>query len=132
MTAALHAEGLNTFYGKSHILHDVGLTVAEGQITTLLGRNGAGKSTTLRSLVGLTPPRSGQVSLFGKDITGQPPYRIAAAGVGFVPEGRKVFANLTVDENLRVPLERPGPYTIEHVYDLFPRLRGRAHELGGQ
>ena len=68
--SALTAEGLNTYYGKSHILHDVGLTVAEGQITTLLGRNGAGKSTTLRSLVGLTPPRSGRVSLFGKDITG--------------------------------------------------------------
>jgi len=129
---ALTAEGLNTYYGKSHILHDVGLTVAEGQITTLLGRNGAGKSTTLRSLVGLTPPRSGQVSLFGKDITGQPPYRIAAAGVGFVPEGRKVFANLTVDENLRVPLERPGPYDLAQVYRLFPRLQERKQNLGRQ
>ncbi|HVY18121.1 MAG TPA: ATP-binding cassette domain-containing protein, partial [Rhodopila sp.] len=80
--SALTAEGLNTYYGKSHILHDVGLTVAEGRITTLLGRNGAGKTTTLRSLVGLTPPRSGRVTLFGRDITGLPPYRIAAAGVG--------------------------------------------------
>src|SRR6195256_3968179 len=113
--SALTAEGLNTYYGKSHILHDVGLTVAEGQITTLLGRNGAGKSTTLRSLVGLTPPRSGRVVLFGKDITGQAPSRIAASGVGFVPEGRRVFANLTVDENLRVPIERPGPYNIDRV-----------------
>jgi branched-chain amino acid transport system ATP-binding protein len=130
--SALTAEGLNTYYGKSHILHDVGLTVAEGQITTLLGRNGAGKSTTLRSLVGLTPPRSGRVSLFGTDITGQPPYRIAAAGVGFVPEGRRVFANLTVDENLRVPIERPGPYDIERVYKLFPRLRERKQNLGRQ
>jgi branched-chain amino acid transport system ATP-binding protein len=130
--SALHAEGLNTFYGKSHILHDVGITVAEGQITTLLGRNGAGKSTTLRSLVGLTPPRSGRVSLFGQDITGWPPYRIAAAGVGFVPEGRKVFANLTVDENLRVPIERPGPYTLEAVYKLFPRLGERKQNLGRQ
>src|SRR6201994_1227400 len=129
---ALTAEGLNTYYGKSHILHDVGLTVAEGQITTLLGRNGAGKSTTLRSLVGLTPPRSGQVRLFGKDIPGQPPYRIAAAGVGFVPEGRKVFANLTVDENLRVPLERPGPYDLAQVYRLFPRLQERKQNLGRQ
>src|SRR6202007_2809613 len=84
--SALTAEGLNTYYGKSHILHDVGLTVAEGQITTLLGRNGAGKSTTLRSLVGLTPPRAGRVVLFGKEITGHAPYRIAASGVGFVPE----------------------------------------------
>jgi branched-chain amino acid transport system ATP-binding protein len=130
--SALTAEGLNTYYGKSHILHDVGLTVAEGQITTLLGRNGAGKSTTLRSLVGLTPPRSGRVTLFGKDITGQPPYRIAASGVGFVPEGRKVFANLTVDENLRVPIERPGPYDLEHVYTLFPRLAERKQNLGRQ
>jgi branched-chain amino acid transport system ATP-binding protein len=129
---ALTAEGLNTYYGKSHILHDVGLTVAEGQITTLLGRNGAGKSTTLRSLVGLTPPRSGRVTLFGKDITGQPPYRIAASGVGYVPEGRRVFANLTVDENLRVPIERPGPYDIERVYRLFPRLGERKQNLGRQ
>ncbi len=130
--SALTAEGLNTYYGKSHILHDVGLTVVEGQITTLLGRNGAGKSTTLRSIVGLTPPRSGRVTLFGRDITGQPPYRIAASGVGFVPEGRRVFANLTVDENLRVPLERPGPYDIERVYKLFPRLGERKSNLGRQ
>lgn len=130
--SALTAEGLNTYYGKSHILHDVSLTVAEGRITTLLGRNGAGKSTTLRSIVGLTPPRSGRVTLFGKDVTGQPPYRIAATGVGFVPEGRKVFANLTVDENLRVPLERPGPYDLARVYDLFPRLRQRKDNLGRQ
>jgi branched-chain amino acid transport system ATP-binding protein len=130
--SALEAEGLNTYYGKSHILHDVGLTVAEGQITTLLGRNGAGKTTTLRSLVGLTPPRSGHVSLFGKDITGLPPYRIAASGVGYVPEGRRVFANLTVDENLRVPIERPGPFDIERVYKLFPRLGERKQNLGRQ
>jgi branched-chain amino acid transport system ATP-binding protein len=130
--SALQAEGLNTYYGKSHILHGVGLTVAEGQITTLLGRNGAGKTTTLRSLVGLTPPRSGTVSLFGKDITGQPPYRIAAAGVGYVPEGRRVFANLTVDENLRVPIERPGPFDIDRVYKLFPRLGERRQNLGRQ
>ena len=72
MTPALQAEGLNTYYGKSHILHDVGLTVADGRITTLLGRNGAGKSTTLRSLMGLTPPRSGRVQIFGRDTTGLP------------------------------------------------------------
>jgi branched-chain amino acid transport system ATP-binding protein len=130
--SALTAEGLNTYYGKSHILHDVALTVAEGEITTLLGRNGAGKSTTLRSLVGLTPPRSGRVMLLGQDITGQPPYRIAAAGVGYVPEGRRVFANLTVDENLRVPIERPGPYDLHRVYQLFPRLNERKQNLGRQ
>ena len=130
--SALTAEGLNTYYGKSHILHDVGMTVAEGRITTLLGRNGAGKTTTLRSLVGLTPPRSGRVTLFGVDITGQPAYRIAASGVGYVPEGRRVFANLTVDENLRVPVERPGPYTIDRIYQLFPRLGERRQNLGRQ
>jgi branched-chain amino acid transport system ATP-binding protein len=130
--SALTAEGLNTYYGKSHILHDVGLTVAEGRITTLLGRNGAGKTTTLRSLVGLTPPRSGKVTLFGKNITGMPAYRIAASGVGYVPEGRKVFANLTVDENLRVPIERPGPFDIPRIYKLFPRLEERKTNLGRQ
>jgi len=129
---AMQAEGINTYHGKSHILHDVGLSVAEGQITTLLGRNGAGKTTTLRSLVGLTPPRSGRVLLFGTDITGQPPYRVAASGVGYVPEGRRVFANLTVDENLRVPIERPGLYTLDRVYQLFPRLGERKQNLGRQ
>ena len=129
---ALEAEGLNTFYGKSHILHDVGLTVAEGRITTLLGRNGAGKTTTLRSLVGLTPPRSGHVRVFGQETTRLPTYRIAAAGVGYVPEGRRIFANLTVDENLQVPIERPGPWTIERMYQLFPRLAERKQNRGRQ
>ena len=105
----LRADDIHAFYGKSHILHGVCLEVGEGEIVALLGRNGAGKTTTLRSLIGLTPPRLGRVMLFGRDVTGAPPYRIAAAGVGYVPEGRRVFANLTVDENLKVPVERPGP-----------------------
>ena len=130
--SALTAEGLNTYYGKSHILHDVSLDVAEGQITTLLGRNGAGKTTTLRSLVGLTPARAGRVTIFGRETTRLPPYRIAALGVGYVPEGRKIFPNLTVHDNLRVPLEQPGPWTIERVYALFPRLRERRQNLGRQ
>jgi len=129
---ALVAEGLNTYYGKSHILLDVGLEVPEGQITTLLGRNGAGKTTTLRSLMGLTPARTGRVSIFGRDTTRLPPYRIAALGVGYVPEGRKIFPNLTVHDNLRVPLERPGPWTIERAYELFPRLAERRGNLGRQ
>ncbi len=129
---ALEAHGLNTYYGKSHILHDVGLVVEEGKITTLLGRNGAGKSTTLRSLVNLTPPRTGQVRIFGTETTRLPTYRIAALGVGFVPEGRKIFPNLTVHDNLRVPLETPGPFTIERVYQLFPRLAERRNNLGRQ
>ncbi|MDQ2803593.1 MAG: ABC transporter ATP-binding protein [Pseudomonadota bacterium] len=130
--SALEAEGLNTFYGKSHILQDVGLTIAEGRITTLLGRNGAGKSTTLRSLVGLTPPRTGRVRIFGRETTRLPPYRVAALGVGYVPEGRKIFPNLTVHDNLRVPLERPGPWTIERAYELFPRLAERKLNRGRQ
>ncbi len=85
----------------------------EGEIVALLGRNGAGKTTTLRSLIGLTRPRTGKVAVFGADVTGFPPYRIAESGVGYVPEGRRIFANLTVDENLLVPVERPGPWTVQ-------------------
>ena len=105
---ALVAEGLHTYYGKSHILHGISLKVGEGKITTILGRNGAGKSTTLRSLVGLTPAREGKITVFGTETTKLPPYAIAEMGVGFVPEGRKIFANLTVEENLKVPVDRPG------------------------
>jgi len=128
----LEAQGLQTFYGKSHILHDVGLTVREGEMVALLGRNGAGKSTTLRSLTGLTPPRSGSIRILGQDTTGWPPYKVAALGVGFVPEGRRIFANLSVDENLRVPMERPGPWDIARVYALFPRLLERKDNKGRQ
>ena len=129
---ALEAQGLHTYYGKSHILHGVSLDVGEGEVVALLGRNGAGKSTTLRSLVGLTPPREGTVKLFGKDVTGWPPFRIAALGLGYVPEGRRIFGNLTVAENLQVPLERPGPWTIPKIYELFPRLAERAGNSGRQ
>jgi branched-chain amino acid transport system ATP-binding protein len=128
----LEAEGLHTYYGKSHILHGVSLNVAEGEIVTLLGRNGAGKSTTMRSLMGLTPAREGAVRIFGHATTHIPPYRIASLGVGFVPEGRRIFANLTVDENLKVPADRPGPWTIERVYELFPRLAQRKSNKGRQ
>jgi branched-chain amino acid transport system ATP-binding protein len=129
---ALEAEGLHTFYGKSHILHGVGLEVREGEIVTLLGRNGAGKSTTLRSLMGLTHARDGVVRVFGNATTTWPPFRIAALGVGYVPEGRRIFANLSVEENLKVPLERPGPWTIARVYELFPRLAQRKSNKGRQ
>ncbi len=129
---ALQVEGLNTFYGKSHILHDVSIDVAAGRITTLLGRNGAGKTTTLRSLVGLTPPRAGTVRIFGQEATRLPPFRIASLGVGYVPEGRKIFANLTVEENLLVPAARSGPWTIPRVFELFPRLAERRANRGRQ
>jgi len=128
----LAAEDLHTFYGKSHILHGVSLEVREGEIVTLLGRNGAGKTTTLRSLVGLTPPRNGVVRIFGHTTTAWPPYRIAALGVGYVPEGRHIFSNLTVEENLKVPLERPGPWTIARIHALFPRLAERRGNKGRQ
>ena len=114
---------------EAEVLHDVGLVAAEGKITTLLGRNGAGKTTTMKTLMGLVPARTGRVRVFGTETTRMPPYRIVALGVGYVPEGRRIFPNLTVDENLRVPLERPGPWTMERVYQLFPRpaaLRRRA------
>jgi branched-chain amino acid transport system ATP-binding protein len=128
----LAAEELHTYYGKSHILHGVGLDVREGEIVALLGRNGAGKSTTLRSLVGLTPPRSGRVRIFGEETTFWPPYRVAASGVGYVPEGRRIFANLTVEENLLVPAERTGAWSIARLYELFPRLAERRRNRGRQ
>ncbi|HEX7954345.1 MAG TPA: ABC transporter ATP-binding protein [Burkholderiales bacterium] len=129
---ALEVEGLHTFYGKSHILHDVTLRAAEGKITTLLGRNGAGKTTTLRSVMGLTPPRRGKVTVLGNETTRWPPFRIAALGVGFVPEGRRIFPNLTVEDNLRVPIVRPGPWTAARIFELFPRLGERKGNLGRQ
>jgi branched-chain amino acid transport system ATP-binding protein len=133
MTAfALRAEDLHTYYGKSHILHGVSLDVAEGKITALLGRNGAGKSTTLRSIMGLTAPREGRVTIFGKETTRWPPFRVAALGVGYVPEGRRIFPNLTVEENLKVPIERPGPWVIDRIYQLFPRLQERRLNKGRQ
>jgi branched-chain amino acid transport system ATP-binding protein len=132
MSAALTADGLHTYYGKSHILHGVSLEVPEGKITALLGRNGAGKTTTLRSLMGLTPPREGRITIFGNQTTRWPTYRIAAQGVGYVPEGRRIFANLSVEENLKVPLERDGPWTVERIYQIFPRLAERKLNRGRQ
>jgi branched-chain amino acid transport system ATP-binding protein len=128
----LEVRDLQTYYGKSHILHSVGLTVHDGRITALLGRNGAGKSTTMRSVMGLTPARSGSIRIAGQECVDWPPYRIAALGVGFVPEGRRVFANLTVDENLHVPRQCAGPWTVKRVYELFPRLAERKSNLGRQ
>jgi len=128
----LEADGVHTYYGKSHILHGVSLNLQEGEIVTLLGRNGAGKTTTLRSIVGLTPAREGAVRILGKTTTHWPPYAIAALGVGYVPEGRRIFGNLTVEENLKVPLERPGHWTIPKIFELFPRLAERRRNKGRQ
>ncbi len=129
---ALQAEGLQTYYGKSHILRGVTIEVREGEIVALLGRNGAGKTTTLRSLIGLTPPREGTVRFFGADVTGSPPYKLAAMGIGYVPEGQRIFTNLTVEENLMVPVERLGSWTIPRVYEVFPRLAQRRFNKGSQ
>jgi branched-chain amino acid transport system ATP-binding protein len=130
--AVLEVKDLHAHYGKSHILHGVSLEVREGELITLLGRNGAGKTTTMRALMGLNRSVQGTVRMFGKDTLGWPAFRIAEAGVGYVPEGRKIFANLTVDENLRVPIDRPGPFTIDRVYQLFPRLAERKTNKGRQ
>ena len=132
MSNVLEVKDLHAHYGKSHILHGVTLEVREGELVTLLGRNGAGKTTTMRALMGLNRSVQGTVRMFGKDTLGWPAFRIAEAGVGYVPEGRKIFANLTVDENLRVPVDRPGPFNVERVYQLFPRLAERKTNKGRQ
>jgi branched-chain amino acid transport system ATP-binding protein len=129
---AIEVTGLNTFYGKSHILHDVALAAAEGSVTTLLGRNGAGKTTIMRSIMGLTPSRSGSIKVFGAEAARLPPYRIARMRVGYVPEGRRVFPNLTVEDNLKVPQGHAGPFDIPRIYRLFPRLEQRKMNRGRQ
>jgi branched-chain amino acid transport system ATP-binding protein len=128
----LEARDVHAFYGKSHILHGVSLRLDEGEIVTVLGRNGAGKTTTMRSLMGLTAVREGSVRMLGEDTTRWPAYRIARLGVGYVPEGRKIFGNLTVLENLTVPEARTGPWTVDRVFKLFPRLGERKTQLGRQ
>jgi branched-chain amino acid transport system ATP-binding protein len=133
----LEARELETFYGESQVLFGMSLAVGEGELATLLGRNGMGKTTTVRSIMGLTPPRRGQVAFAGGDITGQPAYRIAQAGIGLVPEGRQVFPNLTLCENLVATARAANghggaAWTLERVYDLFPVLRERQASYGNQ
>ena len=131
MTALLEATDLHTFYGASHVLHGVSFSIAQGETVTLMGRNGMGKTTTIRSVLGLTPPRSGEVRVRGNVVTGWPAHRIAAQGIGLVPEGRGIFPTLTVTENLRIA-QRPGAWTEERALALFPRLRQRLTHLGSQ
>ncbi|WP_026439357.1 ABC transporter ATP-binding protein [Acidocella facilis] len=132
MSAVLEIDGVHTYYGKSHILHGVSLKVEEGELVALLGRNGAGKTTTMRSVMSLTPPKAGSVKLFGRDLTRASPHKIAVSGVGYVPEGRKIFGHMSVHENLQVPPEISGPWNIETVYELFPRLYERRASKGGR
>jgi branched-chain amino acid transport system ATP-binding protein len=138
--ALLELRNVETYYGESHVLFDLSLDVDGGEVTCLLGRNGAGKTTTVRSIIGLTPPRSGRVALRGQDLAGLPPYRIARLGIGFVPEDRRIFPNLTVAENLEVARRTWGagrdgagapPWTAQRVFELFPILAERRRQLGG-
>jgi branched-chain amino acid transport system ATP-binding protein len=128
----LKVEGLETAYGLSQVLFGVSLDIAEGEVVTLLGRNGMGKTTTVLSIMGVVKPRGGQVHMEGKVISGLPSYRVAKAGLGLVPEGRQVFPNLTVRENLVATASRRGPWTLERVYGLFPNLRERQANFGNQ
>ena len=126
----LAVEALQTFYGKSHVLRDVSFAVPAGGITVLLGRNGAGKTTAIRSIVGFTPPRAGRVLLDGRPIQGWPAHRIARSGLALVPQGRRIFSPLSVRENLLLGARAPG-FTLERVFALFPRLREREQQPGG-
>ncbi len=131
----LEVQGINTYYGLSHILFDVSLQVDKGEVVVLLGRNGAGKTTTMRSVMGLTPPKKGFVKFKGLDITGLPPYKVARIGIGFVPEDRRVFPDLTVHANLDVgrkaAADSTGRWTFERVYELFPRLKELSKRRSG-
>ena len=129
----LAVEDIYTYYGLSQVLFGVTLQVGRGECVCLLGRNGVGKTTTMRSIMGLTPPRRGRVVWKGRDIAGRPSYQIARAGIGFIPEDRRIFADLTVWENLDVASRgaRNGGWTVERVFGLFPKLRELQGRQGG-
>lgn len=134
MTSLLGVENIYTSYGLSRVLFGISLEIAAGECVCLLGRNGVGKTTTMRSIMGLTPPSSGRVLWRGRDIAGWAPHRVARAGIGFVPEDRRIFAELSVWENLEVgarAARRPGYWTIATVGELFPVLRERRSQRGG-
>ena len=134
MPALLSVEDIHTFIGQSHILEGVSLQVDQGSITALLGRNGAGKTTTLKSILGLTPPRSGRVVFDGQTLNGRRTFDIASLGIGFVPEHRAIFRDLTVEENLRIAERRKGDLArkADFIYGLFPDLKRLAKLKGGQ
>ncbi|HKA61417.1 MAG TPA: ABC transporter ATP-binding protein [Methylomirabilota bacterium] len=126
----LDVETIHTYYGDSHVLHGVSLRVSAGEAVALLGRNGAGKTTTIRSIVGFTPPRTGRVVFEGQPIERWPSYRVARHGLALVPQGRRIFAPLSVRENLLLGARAQG-WTLERVFALFPRLREREGQAGG-
>lgn len=130
----LTVERLQNAYGASRVLFDISFEVREGEVVTLLGRNGMGKTTTIKSVFGLLPPRGGRIMIDGRDMTGAAPYRIAGTGLGLVPEGRQIFPNLSVEENL-VATSRKGRsarWSLDRVYDMFPRLKERKGNMGDQ
>ncbi|MAO26789.1 ABC transporter ATP-binding protein [Roseovarius sp.] len=132
----LSVENLRAAYGESQVLFGVSLDVNEGEVVTLLGRNGMGKTTTVNTVFGLLKPRDGRVSVDGIDLTGAEPHRVAEAGLGLVPEGRQIFPTLTVTENLIATARARGPgpakWTLERIFDLFPRLKERRRNMGNQ
>ena len=131
----LSVENINTFYGLSHILFDVSLHVNQGEVVVLLGRNGAGKTTTMLSIMGLNPPKTGTIIYKGEDITGLAPFKVARAGIGFVPEDRRIFPDITVLGNLDVGLKASktnnNKWTLERIYQLFPVLKDFSNRHGG-
>ena len=127
----LHIEDLHAWYGESHILHGVNLTVNEGEVVTLLGRNGAGRTTTLRAIVGMTGARKGAVKINGQDVLKLAPHKVASLGVGYCPEERGIFSSLTAEENLMLPpVIAPGGMSVEEIYTMFPNLQERASSPG--
>jgi branched-chain amino acid transport system ATP-binding protein len=129
--ALLRVRGLQAYYGESHILHGVEVEVAEGEVVTLLGRNGAGRTTTLRATLGLVAHRSGSVQIYGRETIGLPPHRIARLGVGYCPEERGIYASLSAEENLLLPpVIRAGGLSLEEIYALFPNLEERRAAQG--
>jgi branched-chain amino acid transport system ATP-binding protein len=132
----LHVTGLSAHYGRAHILDDVALEAGAGEVVVLLGRNGAGKSTTMKAIMGLVPPSAGSIRFLGQEIAGREPFEIARRGLGYVPEERRIFAELTVRENLEVGRRAPppgiAPWTPERLFALFPSLGGMKDRPGGR
>jgi branched-chain amino acid transport system ATP-binding protein len=123
---ALEVEGVHTYYGESHVLQGISLQVEPGEVLAILGRNGMGKTTLIRTIVGFTPPREGRIRYKDTEISRWPPFRMVALGMALVPQGRRVFPSLSVRENLEVARRGAGRWSLEQVYALFPRLRERA------
>lgn len=134
----LEVTDLNSYYGQSHALQNISFNVGEGEVVALLGRNGMGKSTTLKSIIGMLKPESGRVVFNGNDITGQAPYKVARAGIGYVPEERRIFPTLSVLENLKMGMKggksgafAPAARTMDNIFEWFPFMKDRTHQRGG-